>query len=522
MTANASGSGGGDRVCQRRQILLDEHDFTIATRDGAAHQVEQTTLAFVPDHGRRVVGRRWQIPGERRRVGTLGVIGGKPDARFLVERVDQRHLAGLVAFAERLLERGQLGRRRPWNQAADELDRSSNLVEHRAAEDGVRRLFDEVHLEQALQFRLRRQVAQVVGNRAVPRRRRADALGIERRKRGFGLRQRGGDVARRVARRQPRGQRPRRLGAGDHEPEVRHEDLRVNEIGNELLGLCDRHVRIDERGNEIRRRGALRGSCQRARELGRRLCRDEAIGPLLARQTGFHVAHVPGALIQAGVRLQREAGAADRVLRQRVRECEQVVHVEARVPEAPLPRVEDQIGGVAEASDGRAGEESKRRRASGRAREVLYERALRALAAIAFGICNPDCDRLVKIRRRHEDRVAELSRRNEIPKAISLRLPIGLQRGVEGVVVHPRGLQIGAPREEGVERQQRRPEVEAGGRREAARRSAHCASTARPSASVARSTRYCSSSASSGPFSTARHNASTWRGVSGEHSTPFT
>src|SRR5262249_36716509 len=186
---------------------------------------------------------------QRRRVGAGRRRRLEADARFLVERLGERHLARLVAALERLAEAAQaLVPARP-GHAAERVHRARDLVDDRLAERRARRRLQQVDLEQPRQLDGRGQGLERAGDVAVALWLGAHAAGVERRQRVAGAGERG--------RRGGRGRRQRvdeavdRLGAGQPRLELGDEDLAVDELAHVPGGVLGGDVAVDKGGGQL-------------------------------------------------------------------------------------------------------------------------------------------------------------------------------------------------------------------------------------------------------------------------------
>jgi hypothetical protein len=94
---------------------------------------------------------------------------------------------------------------------------------------------------------LARQRAELGRDGSVSRRRGAESAGVDGRERRHRPSSAPRHVVCRGAGGQPCGEGAGRLIARDDEPDVRHENLRVDEIADEFVGVSPRDLRVDER-----------------------------------------------------------------------------------------------------------------------------------------------------------------------------------------------------------------------------------------------------------------------------------
>src|SRR5204863_3602410 len=109
---------------------------------------------------------RERQPGEQRRGPGLG--RAEADAGLLVEHLEQRYLAGLVARREPLAELPPRVATRPRSHRVQRLDRAEQLAGDRLAEHGGGRRLEQVDLEQPARVDPGRQaVREVALDRAI-------------------------------------------------------------------------------------------------------------------------------------------------------------------------------------------------------------------------------------------------------------------------------------------------------------------------------------------------------------------
>jgi hypothetical protein len=254
-----------------------------------------------------------------------------------------------------------------------------------------------------------------------------------------------------------------RLGAGDRRRQIRDQDLAVDQLADERVGLVARHLGIGvaQRDRQLGRQGAVPRARQRGDQVVRRLDADQRVAPALALAP-HRVAQPAGDLAQARVGPVAQALAHGGVGGERVGEVGQVVAVDPRVAAIARARRELEVGGLGQRADGVAGEQAERRRARRHPRHVAHQAALGLLRALAARVGDPRVDAGLEAGRRDEDRLADLRPQHHAGEPGAQERAVGVDRRGELVRGVPgrRDREAFAPPIELVARQEGGPQHE--------------------------------------------------------------
>src|SRR5262249_35961959 len=180
------------------------------------------------------------------------------------------------------------------------------------------------------------------------------------------------------------------------------------------------------------------------------------VGARLSFQPRFDVAEPSRRLVQAGIGSKSKRLSRRRLLRKRLSQRRQIVHVEARVPLVRCTPLERQLGALANRSHRAPGEKSERRGAGAHAGEISNESTLYLFASFAFRFPHPQVQALAQRRRGNKERLAHFRASDDLPQLLPKLGAIALQRLIEILLAsHLGSEQPFAPPEEVLERQQR-------------------------------------------------------------------
>lgn len=146
-----------------------------ALRPRPVQQVEQAALA--PTQWRLARGRRWRAqPVEQR--GRVGV-ATEADAELFVQRVEERHLLGLVAFDKGVSEAVEVRRGRGRGDAPQQVDAPDDLLDRTPGQGGLAGRDGGVDVQEPGPVDGRRRLLERGGDRLVAGGRRRRPLGVE-------------------------------------------------------------------------------------------------------------------------------------------------------------------------------------------------------------------------------------------------------------------------------------------------------------------------------------------------------
>ena len=439
---------------QRVHIRVGEHELVLAAGPDVLEPAQEPAMQLGE---RRALVRRRSRKGQveqQRGARRAGIVAGlEADARLLVQDLDQRHLAILVALLKGATKPRQrvLG---PGGQDAPEhLEAALQRLDDRGPQRGLGSGLDQVDLEQARAIDRHGQRLEALGDLLIHGPIPAHAAAIQVREPLGRVGQQSGDRGRGRDLGEDEDQRLDRLHPRDRRLELAHQELTIDQLVDERRGLFQQDLGVvgHERAGQIIERCAVACARQGGLDVWRAIDRHEVIGAQAAVEAGLGVAQPAAQRVQAAVGLPAQGRAQRRHLAQPAREREQIVVVEARAAAAGSAAGEHQIGALGDAAHGHAREQPERRGPGGHAREVAHQRALDLLAALAVGGAHPGVEIVGQPGRSHEQGLLHVVARDGLAQPIAHQRDI-LARGA----VH-----AGAPGDEFVEGEQRRAQHEA-------------------------------------------------------------
>jgi hypothetical protein len=277
-------------------------------------------------------------------------------------------------------------------------DASLDLGDDPATERGLLGGFDQVDLHQTGQLGSHGETREDRGDGSITVGGEPQPRGVDRLESSPRLVDPLGDPCRLGVRAQGGDEAVHRLLSRDERAGVGHEELAVDQLRHELLGLGPADLVVHQHPDHGLPCRSSSSALERCGEMGALVDCDEVVGAAGGGRPDFREAQPTGHLAEAGVGLVREQRADLRVVLDGLGQRPQEVHVEPAVPAVALPRLQAQPGPRADGAGGAPGEQTEGGGPGRGSAEVRHHGRLQLAALPAVRFLLPDLEGLVQAR----------------------------------------------------------------------------------------------------------------------------